>query len=198
LHIKQAVTKSPIPSTLLFIGIYIVVAALSLPGASFVTVIGGFIFPQPLSTLYVVTGATVGASLLFLACKTAFKKPIERYLKRHAKGKLSELQKGFKQSASSYMLFVRFVPLFPFWLVNLAAAFLGASFKAFVWTTFIGVIPGSFVYTQLGKGLSVSFSQNKLSLASAFNFDMTIAIVLLALFSLLPIAIRHFRKKKQR
>jgi len=198
LQIKGIVDSYPGLSILVFILGYIVVTALSLPGASFVTLLGGFIFPQPLSTLYAVIGATVGASILFLACKNAFKEPVERFLKKRAGSKLSELREGFKNSAASYMLFLRFVPLFPFWLVNLAPAFLGVPLRTFVWTTCIGIIPGTFVYTQLGRGLSVSFDQSALSLSSVFNFDLLLALILLALFSLMPIVIKHFRKKKHR
>ncbi len=194
--LSSFVKEHPFSAPALFVVIYTVVTLLSIPGATFLTLIGGFLFPQPMSTLYVVIGAGVGAALLFLVASSALGKSLEKGFKKKAGKKLKQLEKGFKNNAASYLLFLRFIPLFPFWLVNLAPAFLGVRFFTYVWTTFVGIIPGVFVYTQLGRGLSAQFEKESLSFSSAFNVHMQIALILLALFSLLPIAIKYWQRKK--
>lgn len=182
-------SDNPIQAALIFIVIYALVVALSLPGAAILTIFGGALFPQPLSTLYVVIGATGGASALFAAAKRAF----GPFFRRRAKGKMARLKKGFKRGEASYLLFVRLVPLFPFWLVNLAAAFANVRFKTFLWTTAVGIIPGSFVFTQAGRGISSIFEQKALSIQGVLNFHVWIALCALGIFALLPVVVRWLR-----
>ncbi len=183
----------PILSPLLFITLYTIVVALSLPAATLLTLFGGFLFPLPLSTLYVVIGATFGASLLFLAAKTA----LQELLRKKAAPFLKKMETGFNQNPASYLLFLRFIPLFPFWLVNLAPAFFNVRFRTFLWTTIVGIIPGSYVYTQAGSGLGAIFDNNEgFTLSAVFNIQMRIALIVLALFSLLPILYKRYASKR--
>ena len=146
----------PLLSPVLFITLYTVVVALSLPAATLLTLIGGFLFPLPLSTLYVLMGATLGASALFLAAKTA----LQEILKKKAAPFLKKMESGFNKNSASYLLFLRFIPLFPFWLINLAPAFFNVRFRTYLWTTLVGIIPGSYVYTQAGSGLVDRFKSS--------------------------------------
>ena len=96
-------------------------------------------------------------------------------------------------SATSF--FLRLVPLFPFWLVNLAPAFLGVSLKTFVWTTFIGIIPGTFVFAQAGAGLgAILDSDQGFSIQGVFNWQVKIALIALGIFALIPIIVKKFKK----
>jgi len=107
------------------------------------------------------------------------------------------MRNGFQKNAASYFLFFRLVPPFPFWLVNLAPAFLGVSMWTFVWTTFVGIIPGAFVFTQAGAGLGEILKQNQeLSLSTLFNFQVKVALIALGFFALLPIFIKKLFKKE--
>lgn len=176
---------------LLFILLYIVVAALSLPVGVFLSLIGGFLFPQPFSTLYIVVGATIGASLIFLAAKTA----LGDLLKKRAGGLLAKIKTGFRENGVSYLLFLRLVPLFPFWLVNLAPAFLGVPLRTVVWTTFIGIIPGTFVFAQAGAGLGAILDSNQgFSLQGILNWQVRIALIALGIFALIPIVVKRMKK----
>ncbi len=178
-------------SPLLFILLYIIIAALSLPVGAFLSLIGGFLFPQPFSTLYIVIGATIGASLIFLAAKTA----IGDLLKKKAGRLLTKIETGFRENGISYLLFLRLVPLFPFWLVNLAPAFLGVPLRTFVWTTFIGIIPGTFVFAQVGAGLGAILDSNQgFSIHGIFNWQVKIALIALGVFALIPIVIKKMKK----
>jgi len=189
-QLKDIVAAHPLLSPFVFIAVYTTATALSIPGGLVLSVFGGFLFPQPWSTLYVVIAATLGACMLFLAAKTAF----GDLLKRKAGPRLKRMQKGFEEDAANYLLFLRLVPIFPFWLVNLAPAFFGVPLSTFAWTTFFGIIPGSFVYTQAGVGLGAIFDSTKqLSQETVFNTQIKIALIGLAIFALLPVIVKKIR-----
>lgn len=182
----------PILAPLIFITIYTTAIALSLPGGALLSLFGGFLFPLPLSTLYVITGATIGASAIFLAAKTA----LQEFLRKKAAPFLQKMESGFNKNPVSYLLFLRFIPLFPFWLVNLAPAFFNVRFRTYLWTTIVGILPGSYVFTQAGAGLGAIFdSGESFNLSTIFNTQIKIALIALAIFSLVPILIKKFRKK---
>jgi uncharacterized membrane protein YdjX (TVP38/TMEM64 family) len=181
-----------VAASLLYTSIYVAVAALSLPVGVFLSLLGGFLFPQPFSTLYIVVGATIGATLVFLAAKTA----LGATLRKKAGGLLTKIEEGFKENGVSYLLFLRLVPLFPFWLVNLAPAFLDVRLSTFMWTTFLGIIPGSFVFAQAGAGLGAILDSNQgFSLEGIFNWQVKIALIALGVFALIPIIIKKVRRK---
>ena len=167
-------------------------AALSLPGGAILSLFGGFLFPQPFSTIYVVIGATIGAALIFLAARSA----LGEILYKKAGNIFNKMEKGFQENAISYLFFLRLVPIFPFWIVNLAAAFFRVSFWTYLWTTFLGIAPGSFVFTQAGAGLSAIFETGQtFSLSTIFNMQIRIALIALGIFALIPILIKKFKKR---
>lgn len=178
--------------SVLYILIYITAAALSFPGAFILTIFGGYFFPQPLCTIYVVCSATCGATIVFLVTKTA----LGDSLKDKAIPFLKKMEKGFKEHGASYLLFLRFIPIFPFWIMNIAPAFLHISIKSFIWTTFVGVIPGSIVLTLAGSGLKKVFENNEVfSIHTVFNTQMKIALCLLGFLALSPILYKKIMKK---
>jgi uncharacterized membrane protein YdjX (TVP38/TMEM64 family) len=132
-----------------FMGLYAAVVALSLPAAAPLTLTGGFLFGWLAGGLAVVTAATIGAVIIFVLARTAFAEP----LARRAGPWLNKLRDGFQSDAISYLLFLRLVPAFPFWLVNLAPALLGVRLRDFAIATFVGIIPGTFAFALTGAGL---------------------------------------------
>ncbi len=193
-ELTEYVNNYPVMTPFLFMGVYAAATALSIPGGLFLSLLGGFLFPQPLCTLYVLVGATVGATFLFLAAKTA----LGEYFKKKADTRLSKMEEGFNKNAVSYLLFLRLSPIFPFWLVNLAPAFFNVRLRTYIWTTFVGIAPGAFAFTQAGRGLSSIFeSQESFSIASIFTTEMKIALISLAIFALIPVFIRKWREKKE-
>lgn len=191
-NLKSFVEMHPVAVSFIFCLTYIITTALSIPGAIFLTLLGGYLFPQPLSTIYVVLSATCGATLIFLAARSALKD----FLKRKAGPLLQKMEAGFKENAASYLLFLRFVPLFPFWLVNIAPAFFDVSLLTFIWTTLIGILPGSLVFTLAGGGLQNILENNEpFSLNTILNTQIKIALVLLGIIALIPIAWKKFKKK---
>lgn len=177
-------------AVLAFIAIYTVAVALSIPGAAILTVTGGFLFGSLFGTIYVVIGATLGATLLYLAARTA----LGDSLKRKAGGLITKLEAGFRENALSYLLVLRLVPLFPFWLVNLAAAVLGVPLGTYVLGTMVGIIPGSYVYATVGAGLGSVFDQGgEPTLQGALTPQVITALVGLAILSLIPVAYRKLK-----
>ncbi len=191
-QLKDFVAMYPMAAPAIYMLVYAVSIALSVPWASFLSLTGGFLFLQPFSTLYTVTAATIGACGIFLAAKTAF----GEMLQKRAGPLLKKLEAGFQENAISYLFFLRLVPLFPFWLVNLAPALVGVSLRVFFWTTFLGIIPGAFVYTQAGAGLGAIFdTEGSFSIDAVFNTQIKIALAALGIFALIPVVIKKFRKK---
>lgn len=132
-----------------FVGAYIAAVALSIPGAVLLTISGGILFGWLVGGLAVLVGATAGATLIFLIARTAF----GEFFVRRAGPRLKRIVAGFRADAFSYLLFLRLVPLFPFFLVNLAPALAGIPLGTFVAATALGIIPATFVFTAVGAGL---------------------------------------------
>src|SRR5664279_1545867 len=143
------VTEHRVLAVFAYIGLYITAVALSVPGAVFLTVSGGFLFGLAVGASAAVVGATIGATLIFLVARTAFGES----LLRRAGPRASQLAKGFRDDAFSYLLFLRLVPAFPFFLVNLVPAFAGVRLGTFVAATALGIIPATFVFVFAGQGL---------------------------------------------
>lgn len=128
---------------------YALIVTLSVPGGALMTVTGGFLFGVPATAIAVVIGATAGATALFLIAKTALGDP----LRAKAAPWLKKLEAGFQENEFTYLLVLRLIPLFPFFVVNLVPAFLGVGVRIYVLATFIGIIPGVIVFSLVGAGL---------------------------------------------
>jgi uncharacterized membrane protein YdjX (TVP38/TMEM64 family) len=135
-------------ATVLYIAVYAGLVALSVPGAAVLTIAGGFLFGTWLGTLCAVLGATLGATGIFLATRAGL-----GGLARRAGPLVGKLEAGFRADAFSYLLVLRLVFIFPFWLVNLVPALVGVRLSTFVLATFLGIIPGTFVYASFGNVL---------------------------------------------
>jgi len=181
----------PLLAPAAYIVTYIVVVAFSLPVATVMTLAGGFLFGAIGGTLYAVTGATIGATLLFLIARTS----LGDYLLTKAGDGIKRMQRGFAANALSYLLVLRLIPIFPFFLVNLAPAFLGVSLRTYVFATFVGIMPGGFVYALAGAGIGSVLEQGKqLTLHGILTPQIVGALIGLALLSLLPVVYKRLRK----
>jgi uncharacterized membrane protein YdjX (TVP38/TMEM64 family) len=137
-----------------FMGAYALAVAFSVPGAVWFTLAGGFLFGTATATAVVVVAATIGATGIFLAARTGLAEP----LRARAGGWLHKLEKGVGENAASFMLTMRLVPAVPFFIANLAPAFLGVPLRTYVWTTALGIVPGTAVYASVGAGLGSVFA----------------------------------------
>lgn len=181
-------------NTVLAAATYVVVYAVAIvafpPSGAVMTLTGGFLFGTVLAGTYVVFAATVGATALFVVAKTT----LGALLRERAGPFLAKMEAGFQENAFNYLLFLRLIPVFPFWLVNLAPAFLGVSLRTYVAATFVGIVPGTFVYASLGNGLSAVLDAGGTpNLGRIFERDVLLPIIAVAVLALVPVAYKKLR-----
>ncbi len=177
----------------LFMVAYIVAVALSLPGASIFSLLGGLLFGIVTGTVVVVIAATIGATIIFLVAKTA----LGDSLRSRAGGFINKMEEGFNNNAFSYLLLLRLVPLFPFFIVNIVPSALGVRTPTFFLATLIGIIPGTFAYVSAGNGAAEVIRQGgDLNLGGLLtNPNILIPIVALSVLALIPIIYNAVSKK---
>jgi uncharacterized membrane protein YdjX (TVP38/TMEM64 family) len=186
---------------------YITAVALSFPGASFLTIGGGFLFGWAVGGAATVLSATIGASLIFLAARSSFGEA----LRSKAGGFIDRFAEGFREDAFNYLLFLRLVPAFPFWLVNLAPALFNVRLQSYFFATLIGILPGTFAFAFIGSGLdSIIEAQRAANPECSTNPDCAItldtsaiitpeliaAFVALGVVSLIPPVLKAWKKRK--
>jgi uncharacterized membrane protein YdjX (TVP38/TMEM64 family) len=189
-----------------FVALYVAVAALSVPGAAVLTICGGILFGWLVGGLAAIAGATVGATIIFSIARSACGESLLRY----AGPRAQNLAEGFRSDAFSYLLFLRLVPIFPFWLVNLAPALVGVRLVTFLGATALGIVPGTLAYALVGEGLDSviraegaafraclaagnSDCQLHFDMAAALTPQLLAALVALGLIALIPIVLRRWR-----
>lgn len=207
--IDAFVTEHRVLAVLAYIGLYITAVALSVPGAVFLTVSGGFLFGLVVGASAAVVGATIGATLIFLIARSALGEP----LLRRAGPRAAQLAKGFRDDAFSYLLFLRLVPAFPFFLVNLVPALAGVRLGPFVAATALGVIPAAVVYSFAGTGLDSVIAAQKnayqeclaagradcklvFDARDVLTWQLLAALLALALVALVPVVVRRLRVRR--
>jgi uncharacterized membrane protein YdjX (TVP38/TMEM64 family) len=170
-----------------FIAIYISQTALSLPGAAILSLAAGAVFGAVMGTLYVNIGATVGATLAFLVARYLFHDVIQNKFG----SRLEKINKELETRGLNYLLFLRLVPVFPFFLINLGAGLTNMSLRTFIFGTMIGIIPGSFVFCNAGASLATITSVSEVASPRVLG-----SFALLGLFALVPVFYQKFKRKQ--
>lgn len=210
--LKGFISANLLLALVLFMLAYVAVVALSLPGALVMTLGGSLLFGWQLAAPAIVVAATIGATIIFLVARTSF----GENLAARAGPWLAKLSDGFQENALSYLLFLRLVPAFPFFVVNIVPALLGVPVRTYVIGTFLGIIPGTTAYSVLGSGLgSVVEKQNAIykdcvarhptdaAAACPYTIDtgalitpeLIAAFVLLGIVALIPVGMKHWSKR---
>ena len=210
--LRAAIADHTLLALVAFMVIYAGTVALSLPGGAVLTLAGGFLFGWLWGGFASIVAATAGAIIVFLAARSA----LGELLAARAGPWLGRLRQGFQEDAFNYLLFLRLVPIFPFWLVNLAPALLGVGLLTYVLATAIGIIPGSFAYSIAGKGLdSLIVAQQAahqsclakmgpdaerlcpfvLEPRALLTPGLIAGFVALGVVALIPIAVKRFKRK---
>lgn len=175
---------------------YVVVYALAtlfmIPGALWITIAGGFMFGLAGGTPATIIGATLGASMLFLAARTS----IGAALRDRAGPFMKKMESGFNENPFSYMFALRLLPVVPFPVANIAPALLGAKFREYVITTAVGIIPGVLAYTWLGAGLGATFAAGEDPNLGLIAKNMVPALAALGIVSLIPVAYKKITGRK--
>jgi uncharacterized membrane protein YdjX (TVP38/TMEM64 family) len=191
--LRAWVETSGLLAALVFMAVYIVTVAFSLPGATVLTIAGGFLFGSVWGTVLVVISATLGATILFSIAKTT----LGDVLRAKVRAWLPRLEAGFREHALSYLLVLRLVPIFPFFIINLVPAFLGVALSTFILGTFLGIIPGTFVYATVGAGLgSVFDAGGTFSLRGVLTPQIVTALVGLAVLAMIPVVYKKLTAQR--
>lgn len=179
-----------------YVLVYVAVVAFSLPGALLMTLTGGFMFGLAAGALLTVTGATIGAVLIFLAARFGLGETLEAKMDASS-GMMTKIRDGLRENEVSYLFLMRLVPAIPFFVANLAPALMGVKLRNYVLTTFFGIMPGTVVYTWVGAGLGEVFARGeKPNLGILFEWQVLGPILALCVLSALPILLKKFRKNE--
>lgn len=162
------------------------------------TLAGGFLFGAAPATALTVVAATIGATAIFLAARSSLGAALERRLQGRG-GFLARLRKGVAESEASVLLTLRLIPAVPFFIANLAPAFLGVRTRTYIWTTFLGIIPGTAVYSWTGAGLGAVFDAGgEPDLGLIFRIEVLGPLLALAALAALPAGLRAIRGRGSR
>lgn len=183
-------------SALLFLAVYILAVAFSFPAASVLTIFGGFLFGWLIGGALVAVGATIGASILFLATRSAF----GGFLRHRVDGVVKKMADGFRENAFGYLFVIRLAPVFPFFVVNIAAALFDISLGRFFTATLFGILPGTFAYAYLGQGVdsvlvAAQASGREAQISDLVTPEITLAFFALAFVALIPTVVKQIRKR---
>jgi len=172
----------------IFMVIYITQTALALPGAAILSLAAGAVFGALMGTVYANIGATIGATLSFLVARYLFRDTIQGKFGP----RLEKINQELDHAGFNYLLFLRLVPLFPFFLINLAAGLTKIPLRTFFFGTMLGIIPGGFVYCNAGASLA---SIN--SVGEIVSLRVLGSFALLGLFALVPVLYGKIRSMKK-
>lgn len=182
-NFKNFTAQNFLTSVLIYISIYIASVSLSIPGATILTVGGGFLFGTLKAVIFISIGATIGACINFLLARYLLGDKIQKKYSTQ----LEKFNKEFSQNGIFYLLFIRLVPIFPFFIINILAGFTKIKFKDFLWTTSIGIIPGSFVFAYAGSSL-----QQINSVKDILSPQIFLVFSLFGLFALMGIFLKKY------
>ena len=169
-----------------YVVLYTLIVAFSVPAAAPLTITGGFLFGALPTTIFVNIGATVGAAGIFL---------LVRYFTRNGRarahgGVVQKFNREIAENGHSYLLVLRLIPIFPFFLINIAAALSPVPLYTFVWTTALGIIPGSYIFAYAGRQLATIEHAG-----DVLSREVLVAFLLLALLALVPVIYKRLRPK---
>jgi len=185
-NLLNYVQSNYILSVFIYIIIYFAVVALSIPGAAILTILGGFFFGPWAGTLFVNIGATFGAFAIFLIARFFLGESLQKKYEKQ----LAKFNKEISENGKSYMLTLRLIPIFPFFLINILAGLTTLPGITFLWTTALGIIPGSFVYAYIGYA-GTSMTESK----GVFTPQILIALILLSVLSFIPVIVKKIKAR---
>ncbi len=196
---------------LAYAGIYALAIALSLPGGALLTLVGGFLFGWFFAGSVTIIAATAGSVFVFMIARSS----LGAFLTHKAGPFMQKMADGFNDDAFNYMMFLRLVPIFPFWLVNIAPALFNVKMRTYIITTFLGIIPGTFAISLLGSGLGSVIDKQKVmydtcvatrgaknctfsvEVSSLVTPQLLIAFAALGVVSLIPVVIKRWKARSE-
>jgi uncharacterized membrane protein YdjX (TVP38/TMEM64 family) len=187
------VASHPLAAPASYTAIYAVAAALAFPESAVLTVAGGLLFGTLAGGALAVVGSTLGALALFVAVRYHLTDALTIRASRF----LERIRPRLERDGFSYLLAIRLVPAFPFWLVNIAAAVSGIRLLTYALATLIGILPATFVYASIGSGVgAVLATGGRPELGIIFSPRILGPLIALAALSLLPVAWRMRKRSR--
>ena len=187
----------PVLTPALFIAVYVVFVAFSLPGAVWITLTGGFLFGLFPGVVYNVGAATLGALILFLAVRTGPGEGLRARIDA-SDGAVRRLSDGIRANEVPVLLSMRLIPAVPFFVANLLPALVGVKFRTYFWTTALGILPGALVFTSIGVGVGEVFDRGETPDLSLLRAPAVLWPLLgLCALALLPILVRSARGRRE-
>jgi uncharacterized membrane protein YdjX (TVP38/TMEM64 family) len=194
--LKSHVTENIILAVIIYMLVYAAATSVSVPGATVFTITGGFLFGSLYGLLYTLIAATAGATAIFLIARFA----LGDFMRARISGSAEKILAGFNENAFTYLIILRLVPLFPFFVVNIAPAFaVGIRIRDYVITTFIGIIPGTLVYTHTGatlESLLGKFGNGTPGFFDLLTIDVLLLMAGLIMLSLIPLIYKYVTRSK--
>jgi uncharacterized membrane protein YdjX (TVP38/TMEM64 family) len=195
--LQAEVAAHPVRSVVIYMLVYLVMVAVSLPGAMLMTMTGGFLFGPWVGSAAAVVGMTLGAIVMFLIARSALGEILRRRTK--AGGLIEKIQIGVRANAFSYLLVLRLIPAVPFWLCNIAAGFVPMPMKTYVVATVLGIIPSTVIYSSIGSGLGHVFEKGgKPDIGLVTDPEVLLPLVGLAVLSVAPLAYHAWKVHRRR
>lgn len=177
----------------IFVCVYVLIVAFSLPGAAVASVTGGFLFGLGLGTVLNVVSATLGAAAIFLVARWGPGAALSARIDASG-GRLGRLRAGLREHEVNVLLLLRLVPAVPFFVANLLPALVGVRFGTFLWTTALGIVPGALVFTWIGVGLGEVFARGARPDLTLIREPYILGPILgLCVLAALPIAVKLLR-----
>ena len=195
--LKHMVAAHYLSAVFGFIAVYALATAFSFPAASILTIFAGFLFGWFIGGSAAIVGATIGATAIFIAARTAF----GDFLKEKVGGKVAKLAKGFEEDAFSYLFVLRLAPIFPFFVMNIAPALFNVPLRTYIIATFLGIIPGGMAYAYLGQGLdsvivAAAEAGREVTIKDIVTTEIVVAFAALALVAAIPTIVKKIRGNK--
>ncbi len=185
-----------VATVLVFMAVYVVIVAFSLPGATIATLTGGFLFATFPGALFNITAATIGAVGIFLAARWGLGERLAAKME-NSEGAVKKIKDGIDENQWSMLFLIRLVPAVPFFVANLVPALVGVPLSRFAISTFLGIIPGGVVYTSVGAGLGEVFERGETpNLSIIFEPQILLPILGLCALAALPMVIKALRGRK--
>lgn len=178
----------------IYLALYAVLVVSSVPGCVVMTIIGGFLFGQIFGSLLAATGATMGATIVFVVARGA----LGPWIRRRAGPWVVKVERGFAENGLSFLLVLRLIPIFPFFILNLVLPFVGLPLRLYVLGTFLGILPANFIYGSFGAGLGAIFDRGEtVTLRSILTPEMVMGLGGLALLALLPVLYKYWQHRRR-
>jgi signal transduction histidine kinase/uncharacterized membrane protein YdjX (TVP38/TMEM64 family) len=195
-ELAQFVQAHPLGAPLLYIGTFVVVVALSLPGALIMTLTGGLLFGVVLGTAAALAGACTGAVLIFLVARSTLGAALRRRIRPD--GVVARMEAEVRRHAFSYILSLRLMPVVPFPLVNFVSGFVKMPLSTYLAATLLGIIPSTLIYTSVGAGLGTVFDQGgAANLHILLRPQVLAPLCALAALALAPLLVRLWIARRQ-